>query len=80
MVAIFDIIKNTQGWQFHTHMDIIMGVSNMNAQYIQTASNKPMSTRYPRILIIIANGNQKVNIFQIWQLYWILKQSNTIKE
>ena len=25
MVAIFDFIKNTQGWQFHTHMDIIMG-------------------------------------------------------
>ena len=52
MVAIFDFIKNTQGWQFHTHMDIIMGVSNMNAQYIQTASNKPMSTRYPRMLIM----------------------------
>ena len=25
MVAIFDFIKSTQGWQFHTHMDIIYG-------------------------------------------------------
>ena len=44
MVAIFDFIKNTQGWRLHTHMDIIMGVSNMNIQNIKTASNKPMST------------------------------------
>ena len=59
MVAIFDFIKSTQGWQFHTHMDIIMGVSNMNAQYIKTASNKPMSTRYPHMLIIIVNCKWK---------------------
>ena len=44
MVAIYDSIKNTPGWQFHTHMDIFMRLSNMNIQNIKTASNKPMST------------------------------------
>ena len=59
MVAIFDFIKNIQGWLFHTHMDIIMGMSNMIAQYIKTASYKPMSTRYPHMLIIIVNCKWK---------------------
>ena len=27
-----------------THMDVIIGVSNMNFQNMKTASNKPMST------------------------------------
>ena len=44
MVTIFELIKIAQGLQFHTHMDIIMGVSNMNIQIKKTASNKPMST------------------------------------
>ena len=30
--GFFDFIKIAQGWQFHTRLDIIMGMSDMNNQ------------------------------------------------
>ena len=32
MAAIFDFIKIAQGWQLHIHLDIIMGMPDMNNQ------------------------------------------------
>ena len=30
--GFFDFIKIAQGWQLHTHLDIIMGMPDMNNQ------------------------------------------------
>ena len=43
--GFFDFIKIAQGWQLHTHLDIIMGIPDMNNQKRKkTVSNKTRST------------------------------------
>ena len=53
MAAILDFrfIKIAQGWQLHTHLDIIMGMPDMDNQKRKTASNKTRSTRMAARLV-----------------------------
>ena len=70
MAAILDFIKLAQGWQLHTHLDIIMVRPDKNNQNRKkTASNKTRLRQICRLgcqtIVIIWNDDQKCNYVKL---------------